>query len=119
MFDQTEALVAIDVNSGRTREDGAEFEDIALKTNLEAVSEITRQMRLRDLGGIIVCDFIDMMRMLSRRAVEKAVRDGHFAMQQIALIRPGDAIEITLERDLELLSLEAIVGARPEVQQAN
>jgi ribonuclease E len=75
VLDQTEALVAIDVNSGRTRDDGADFEDIALKTNLEAVTEIARQIRLRDLGGIIVCDFIDMLRMQSRRQVEKALHD--------------------------------------------
>lgn len=73
VFDQTEALVAIDVNSGRTRDEGADFEDIALKANLEAVPEIARQIKLRDLGGIIVCDFIDMLRPASRRKVEKAL----------------------------------------------
>ena len=63
VFDQTEALVAIDVNSGRTRSStGSTSRRVALKTNLEAVPEIARQIRLRDLGGIIVCDFIDMMR---------------------------------------------------------
>ena len=101
VFDQTEALVAIDVNSGRTREDGAEFEDIALKTNLEAVSEISRQMRLRDLGGIIVCDFIDMMRMSSRRAVEKAVRDGlapDRARNKIGRISQFGLLELTRQR---------------------
>ncbi len=61
VFDQAEALVAIDVNSGRTRTDSFDFEQIALKTNLEAAPEIARQIRLRDLGGIIVADFIDMM----------------------------------------------------------
>ncbi|QDU85739.1 Ribonuclease E [Planctomycetes bacterium Pla163] len=74
VFDQTEALVAIDVNSGRTRDEGADFEDIALKANLEAVPEIARQIKLRDLGGIIVCDFIDMMRPASRRKVERALQ---------------------------------------------
>ena len=74
VFDQTEALVAIDVNSGKTRSDGFDFEEIALKTNLDAVPEIARQIRLRDLGGIIVCDFIDMMKMANRRAVERALR---------------------------------------------
>jgi ribonuclease E len=74
VFDPTEALVAIDVNSGKTRSPGAEFEEIALKTNLEAAPEIARQIRLRDLGGIIVCDFIDMLRAGNRRAVERAFR---------------------------------------------
>jgi ribonuclease E len=74
VFDQAEALVAIDVNSGRTRTDGFDFEEIALKTNLEAVPEIARQIRLRDLGGIIVIDFIDMMKMSNIRAVERASR---------------------------------------------
>src|SRR4029453_6514237 len=75
VFDQAEALVAIDVNSGRTRSDGFDFEDIALKTNLDAVPEIARQIRLRDLGGIIVCDFIDMMKSSHRRQVERALSD--------------------------------------------
>jgi ribonuclease E len=70
VFDQAEALVAIDVNSGRTRGDGFDFEEIALKTNLEAAPEIARQIRLRDLGGIIVVDFIDMMKNSSIKKVE-------------------------------------------------
>jgi len=74
VFDQAEALVAIDVNSGRTRTDSFDFEEIALKTNLEAVPEIARQIRLRDLGGILVCDFIDMTKPSSNRTVERALR---------------------------------------------
>jgi ribonuclease G len=77
VIEQTEALVAIDVNSGRTREEGAEFEDIALKTNLEATPEIARQIRLRDLGGIIVLDLIDMEEKKNRQRVfqvEKELR---------------------------------------------
>jgi ribonuclease E len=59
VINQTEALVAIDVNSGRsTREHN--IEDTALKTNLEAAEEVARQLRLRDLAGLIVIDFIDM-----------------------------------------------------------
>src|SRR6185436_6215581 len=73
--DQAEALVAIDVNSGRTRTDGFDFEEIALKTNLEAAPEIARQIRLRDLGGIIVVDFIDMMRLNNMKAVERAFKE--------------------------------------------
>jgi ribonuclease E len=75
VFDQAEALVAIDVNSGRTRTKSFDFEEVALKTNMEAVPEIARQIRLRDLGGIIVCDFIDMMKSSSNRQVERALRD--------------------------------------------
>lgn len=74
VFDQAEALVAIDVNSGRTRTKSFDFEEIALKTNLEAVPEIARQIRLRDLGGILVFDFIDMMKGASNRTVERALR---------------------------------------------
>jgi ribonuclease E len=101
VIDQTEALVAIDVNSGRTREAGAEFEDIALKTNLEAVPEIARQIRLRDLGGIIVLDFIDMMRANSRRAIERAVRDvlkKDRARSKIGRISQFGLLELTRQR---------------------
>ncbi len=70
VIDQTEALVAIDVNSGRFRtEDDSEI--TAFKINLEAADEIARQLRLRDLGGVIICDFIDMRREEHRREVER------------------------------------------------
>jgi len=70
----TEALVAIDVNSGKaTRE--ASVEQTAFQTNLEAAEEVARQLRLRDLGGLIVIDFIDMKENKHRAAVEKALRD--------------------------------------------
>ncbi len=101
VIDQTEALVAIDVNSGRTREAGAEFEDIALKTNLEAVPEIARQIRLRDLGGIIVLDYIDMMRSSSRRAVERATREcvrSDRARSKIGRISQFGLLELTRQR---------------------
>jgi ribonuclease E len=74
VIDVTEALVAIDVNSGRaTRE--ASIEDTALKTNLEAAEEAARQMRLRDLAGLIVIDFIDMEDRKNNAAVEKRLKD--------------------------------------------
>ena len=74
VIDVTEALVAIDVNSGRaTRE--ASIEDTALKTNLEAAEEAARQMRLRDLAGLIVIDFIDMDERKNNAAVEKKLKD--------------------------------------------
>src|SRR5207237_639086 len=71
---QAEALVAIDVNSGRaTREH--HIEDTALKTNLEAAEEIARQLRLRDLAGLIVIDFIDMDEKRNNRAVERRLKE--------------------------------------------
>ncbi len=74
VINQTEALVAIDVNSGRaTRE--RNIEQTALKTNLEAAEEATRQLRLRDLAGLIVIDFIDMDESKNNRAVEKVLKD--------------------------------------------
>ncbi len=72
VFDSTEALVAIDVNSGRFREHD-DAEETAYKINLEAAVEIARQLRLRDLGGVIVCDFIDMRMEKHRRAVERTL----------------------------------------------
>ena len=69
VFDKTEALVTIDVNSARATK-GADIEETALNTNLEAAEEIARQLRLRDLGGLIVIDFIDMTPERSRRDVE-------------------------------------------------
>ena len=70
----TEALVAIDVNSGRATKEGS-IEDTALKTNLEAAEEIARQLRLRDLAGLIVIDFIDMEERRNNLAVEKRLKD--------------------------------------------
>ncbi len=74
VIDQTEALVAIDVNSGRYRKH-SNAETTALKINEQAAREIIRQLRLRDLGGVIVIDFIDMREDKNCRAVEKIVRD--------------------------------------------
>jgi ribonuclease E len=101
VFDQTEALVAIDVNSGKTRTDGFDFEEIALKTNLDAVPEIARQIRMRDLGGIIVCDFIDMQKMSNRRAVERALRQamsGDRARSKLGRISQFGLLELTRQR---------------------
>lgn len=69
VFDKTEALVTIDINSARATK-GADIEETALNTNLEAAEEIARQLRLRDLGGLIVIDFIDMTPMHHQRQVE-------------------------------------------------
>lgn len=74
VIDHTEALVAIDVNSGRaTRESGVE--ETAFRTNLEAVKEIAKQLRLRDLSGLVVIDFIDMYEQRHRRNIERVLRD--------------------------------------------
>lgn len=74
VVDPTEALVAIDVNSGRSREH-RDAETTALNTNIEAAHEIARQLRLRDLGGVVVMDFIDMREDKNRRKLEKVLRD--------------------------------------------
>ena len=74
VIDQTEALVAIDVNSGRaTRE--RNIEETALKTNLEAADEVARQLRLRDLAGLVVIDFIDMDEQRNNHAVERKMKE--------------------------------------------
>ena len=70
----TEALVAVDVNSGRATKEGS-IEDTALKTNLEAAEEVARQVRLRDLAGLIVIDFIDMDERKNNLSVEKRIKD--------------------------------------------
>jgi len=74
VIDHTEALVAIDVNSARSTR-GADIEETATRTNLEAAEEAARQLRLRDLGGLIVIDFIDMEDTKNQRAVENRLRD--------------------------------------------
>ena len=74
IINQTEALVAIDVNSGRSTREHS-IEDTALQTNLEAAEEVARQLRLRDLAGLIVVDFIDMEENRNNRAVEKRMKD--------------------------------------------
>ncbi len=74
VIDHTEALVSIDVNSGRSIK-GADIEQTAFNTNLEAAEEVARQMRLRDLGGLVVIDFIDMENQRNQRDVENALRD--------------------------------------------
>jgi ribonuclease E len=74
ILNQTEALVSIDVNSGRSTKEHS-IEDTALQTNLEAAEEIARQLRLRDLAGLIVIDFIDMEEKRNNRSVEKRLKD--------------------------------------------
>jgi ribonuclease E len=100
VIDQTEALVAIDVNSGNFRaEDSAE--ETAYRLNILAAKEIARQIRLRDLGGVIVNDFIDMRREKHRRDVERALRDAvkrDRARSKILRTSPFGLIEMTRQR---------------------
>ncbi len=96
----TEALVAIDVNSGRSTRQGS-VEDTALKTNLEAAEEIARQLRLRDLSGLIVIDFIDMERRSHNAAVERCLREGlqtDRARITIGRISPFGLLEMSRQR---------------------
>ena len=74
VIDQTEAIVAIDVNSGKFR-DHSDAETTAFKTDMEAADEIPRQLKLRDLGGVIICDFIDLRFERHRRELEKRLHD--------------------------------------------
>lgn len=100
VIEQTEALVAIDVNSGKYRkQDNAE--QTALKINTEAATEIVRQLKLRDLGGLIICDFIDMRDNKSRREVEKVFRDElkkDRARSRMLRISAFGLIELTRQR---------------------
>ncbi len=100
VIEQTEALVAIDVNSGKYREQKS-AEQTAYKINIDAASEIARQLRLRDLGGLIICDFIDMRNEKHRRAVEKAFRDAvksDRARSKILRISRFGVVEMTRQR---------------------
>ncbi len=100
VIDQTEALVAIDVNSGNFRTDGS-AEDSAFQLNQTAAKEIARQLRLRDLGGVVVNDFIDMRKEKHRRIVEKTLRDSmrrDRARTKILRTSPFGLIEMTRQR---------------------
>jgi ribonuclease E len=100
VIDPTEALVAIDVNTGKTaiREDS---ETTAFKTNLEAAQEIARQLRLRDLGGLIVIDFIDMENKKNRSEVEKTLREafkGDKAKVRLSRVSSFGLLEMSRQR---------------------
>src|SRR5207248_8843943 len=101
VIEQTEALVAIDVNSGNFRAERHDAEETAYQMNLQAAREIARQLRLRDLGGVIVNDFIDMRDEKHRRHVEKALRDAmqrDRARTKILRISQFGLIEMTRQR---------------------
>jgi ribonuclease E len=74
VIDHTEALISIDINSARSTK-GSDIEETALNTNLEAAEEIARQLRIRDLGGLLVIDFIDMLAIKNQRAVEEKIKE--------------------------------------------
>lgn len=100
VIDHTEALVAVDVNSARSTR-GADIEETAMRTNLEAADEVARQLRLRDLGGLIVIDFIDMEDSKNQRAVEQRLRDAlHFdrARVQMGKISRFGLMELSRQR---------------------
>ncbi|MHC4239138.1 MAG: ribonuclease E/G, partial [Planctomycetota bacterium] len=100
VIEQTEALVSIDVNSGRYRRHQS-AEQTAYKSNIEAADEIARQLRLRDLGGLIICDFIDMRSEKHRKDVEKAFRaavKADRARSRILRISQFGVVEMTRQR---------------------
>ena len=100
VINPTEALVSIDVNSGRATKE-RNIEETALKTNLEAAEEIARQLRLRDLAGLIVIDFIDMEENRNQRSVERRVKDAmrsDRARIQLGRISPFGLMELSRQR---------------------
>ncbi|VAW55841.1 Ribonuclease E [hydrothermal vent metagenome] len=100
VIDLTEALISIDINSARATK-GSDIEDTATNTNLEAADEIARQLRLRDLGGLVVIDFIDMMANKNQRAVENRLRDAlkvDRARVQIGRISRFGLLEMSRQR---------------------
>lgn len=100
VIDHTEALVAIDVNSARATR-GGDIEETAFRTNLEAAEEVARQLRLRDLGGLIVIDFIDMESQRNQREVENRLRDSlryDRARVQIGKISRFGMMELSRQR---------------------
>ena len=100
VIETTEALTTIDINSGKATQ-GVDIEETAYKTNLEAAEEIGRQLRLRDLGGLVVIDFIDMLNVKNQRAVENRVKDSvkvDRARVQIGRISTFGLLELSRQR---------------------
>ncbi|VAW66415.1 Ribonuclease E, partial [hydrothermal vent metagenome] len=100
VIDHTEALISIDINSARATR-GSDIEETATNTNLEAADELARQLRLRDLGGLVVIDFIDMMANKNQRAVENRLRDAlkmDRARVQIGRISRFGLLEMSRQR---------------------
>jgi ribonuclease E len=100
VIDRTEALTSIDVNSGRATRAGSQ-EETALHTNLEAAREVARQLRLRDIGGLVVVDFIDMRAQKNQRKLEKELREAMKADKArftVGKISPNGLLEINRQR---------------------
>ncbi len=107
VIDPTEALTAIDVNSGKSTRGGSQ-EETALQTNLEAAAEVARQLRMRDVGGLIVVDFIDMRSIKAKKKVEKAVKDAmkvDRARNNVGRISSNGLVEINRQRISQALRL--------------
>jgi ribonuclease E len=112
VIDTLEALVAIDVNSGKATK-GADIEDTAFRTNLEAADEIARQLRLRDLGGLIVIDFIDMVDKRHKAAVERRLREAvknDKARVEVGRLSQFGLLEMSRQRLRASLSSQSHVG---------
>jgi ribonuclease E len=108
VIDPTEALTAIDVNSGRSS--GGGHEEMVLRTNLEAAREVARQLRLRDLGGLVVVDFIDLRNPKNRRAIEKEVKESlkpDRARSSVGRISSNGLLEINRQKIQRSLSARA------------
>lgn len=111
VIDGTEALTAIDVNSGKSK-GGERQRDTAVSTNLEAADEVARQLRLRDIGGLVVVDFIDMRSRKHQQAVEKAIKEAmkpDRARSSQGRISPNGLMEINRQRVGQSLSMRTHV----------
>ena len=100
VIDHTEALISIDINSARSTK-GSDIEETALNTNLEAAEEIARQLRIRDLGGLLVIDFIDMLSLKNQKAVEDKTKEAvklDKAKVQIGKISRFGLLELSRQR---------------------
>ncbi|MEO8275536.1 MAG: ribonuclease E/G, partial [Thermoanaerobaculia bacterium] len=109
VVDSTEALTAIDVNSGRASSSGT-HEEMALETNLQAAREVARQLRLRDLGGLVVVDFIDLRSMKNCRAVEKTMKEAlkiDRARSTVGRLSSNGLLEINRQRIQQSLRARA------------
>lgn len=112
VIEQTEALVSIDVNSGRHRKQ-QNAEQTAFESNMEAAIEIARQLRLRDLGGLIVCDFIDMRSQKNRKEIERAFREAvkvDRARAKVLRISRFGVVEMTRQRMRPSLQLSTYLA---------
>jgi ribonuclease E len=107
VFDRTEALIAIDVNSGKATRGGSQ-QETAFATNLEAAREVGRQLRLRDIGGLIVVDFIDMRSVNQQKTIEKELRETmkrDRARFTVGKISPNGLLEINRQRLQQALDI--------------